>query len=198
MGQLRLVLRRASAADFEAVHSLLTEASRWLEREKDTDQWAKPWPDANGRNERIKKAIEAGRTWIAWDETTPAATLTTSPNDHKIWPAEHAREPAVYVRRITVSRDPKYARRGLGGQLIDWAGLRASSEYRAQWVRVDVWTTNTELHAYYRSLGFRFCDYSPVPRYPSAALFQKPVEEIKPVDAPLFREDRQDLLDQFG
>jgi len=189
MGHLRLVLRRASAADFEAVHGLLTEASRWLEKEKDTDQWAKPWPDANGRNERIKKAIEAGRTWIAWDDTTPAATLTTSPNDHKIWPAEHAREPAVYVRRITVNRNRRYAGKGLGGQLIDWAGLRADREYRARWVRVDVWTSNTELHAYYRSLGFRFCGYSPLPSYPSAALFQKAVGAIEPMVAPMFRED---------
>lgn len=189
MGHLRLVLRRASAADFGAVHGLLTEASRWLEKEKDTDQWAKPWPDADGRNERIKKAIEAGRTWIAWDDTTPVATLTTSPNDHQIWPEEHARELAVYVRRITVNRNRRYAGRGLGGQLIDWAGLRAGREYGARWVRVDVWTSNTELHAYYRSLGFRFCDYSPLPSYPSAALFQKAVGEIEPMVAPMFRED---------
>ena len=164
MGQLPFVLRPAEAADYAAVRSLLTEASWWLEREKDTDQWAKPWPDANGRKERIKKAIEAGRTWIAWDDAMPVATLTTSPNDHKIWPAEHALEPAVYVRRITVSRSPTYAGRGLGGQLLDWAGLRASRDYGARWVRVDVWTTNTELHAYYRSLGIQVLRLLPGPR----------------------------------
>ena len=73
--------------------------------------------------------------------------------------------------------------------MIDWAGLRADREYGAHWVRVDVWTSNTELHAYYRSLGFRFCDYSPLPSYPSAALFQKAVGEIEPMVAPMFRED---------
>jgi hypothetical protein len=54
---------------------------------------------------------------------------------------------------------------------------------------VDVWTTNTGLHAYYRHQGFTFCDYSPVPNYPSAALFQKPADQIAFPEAPLFRED---------
>ena len=73
--------------------------------------------------------------------------------------------------------------------MLDWAGLRAAREYDARWVRVDVWTTNIKLHAYYRGQGFKFRDYSPVPGYPSAALFQKAVDEIRPIVAPLFRED---------
>lgn len=186
MGQLGLVLRRASVADFEEVRSLLTEASQWLET-KDTDQWAKPWPDANGRNERIKGAIRAGRTWIVWDGVRSAATLTASPNDHRIWPEKNRRDPAVYVRRIVVSRRLKGF--GLGGQLLDWAGLRAYREYGARWVRVDVWTTNTRLHDYYIDQGFTFCEYSSVRDYPSAALFQKRADQIKPPETPLFRED---------
>lgn len=186
MGQLRLVLRRASAVDFDAVHSLLTEASRWLET-KGTNQWAKPWPDENGRNERVAGAIEAGRTWIAWQDDRAAATLTTSPNDHEIWPAGKARESAVYVRRIVVSRD--YAGVGLGGQLLDWAGLRAGHFYGALWVRVDVWTTNKRLHNYYRKQGFKRCGRSPVTAYPSAALFQKRIAKIRPPETPLFHED---------
>lgn len=183
MGQLQLVLRQASVDNFEIVHSLLTEASRWL-RTKNTDQWTAPWPDANGRNERIKKAIGAGRTWIAWDNLQPAATLTASPNDHRIWPEADVRDPAVYVRRIVVSRG--YAGQGLGAQLLDWAGLRASRTYGALWVRVDVWTTNTELHEYYRRQGFKECGRSPIADYPSAALFQKRIDQIKPPENPLF------------
>jgi len=189
MGQLRLlVLRRATPGDFEAVRSLLREASRWLGT-RNTDQWAVPWPDENGRNTNIKRAIRAGRTWVAWDDSRPVATLTASPNHHMIWPAENGREPAVYVRRITVSRSPEYAGQGLGGQLLDWAGLRANRDYGARWVRVDVWTTNTKLHDYYVNQGFEECGRSPVPDYPSAVLFQKSVGEIKPPAAPLFRED---------
>ena len=188
MGQLGLlVLRRATPGDFEAVRSLLREASRWLGT-RNTDQWAVPWPDENGRNTNIKRAIRAGRTWVAWDDSRPVATLTASPNHHMIWPAANGQEPAVYVRRITVSRRPEYAGHGLGGQLLDWAGLRANRDYGALWVRVDVWTTNTKLHDYYVNQGFQECGRSPVPDYPSAALFQKSVEEIRLPAAPLFRE----------
>jgi GNAT superfamily N-acetyltransferase len=188
MGQLRLLtLRRARPDDFEAVRSLLKEASRWLGT-KNTDQWAVPWPDENGRNTNIKRAIRAGRTWIVLDaDARSAATLTASPNHHGIWPERNGREPAVYVRRITVSR--RYAGQGLGGQLLDWAGLRANRDYGARWIRVDVWTTNTQLHDYYRRQGFQYCGRCAVPGYPSAALFQKSVEEIKPAKTPLFRED---------
>src|SRR5579859_2308688 len=167
MGGLWFVLRRAGEDDFEAVRGLLSEASQWL-RGKGTDQWAAPWPDENGRNENIRRAIRADRTWIVWDAGQAAATLTASPNDHKIWPAGRRLERAVYVRRLTVRR--RYAGIGLGGQLLDWAGLRASREYGARWIRVDVWTTNTGLHSYYRRQGFAYCGLSPVPGYPSAAL----------------------------
>lgn len=188
MGQLPFALRRASAADYKAVHGLLREASQWLES-KDTDQWRRPWPDEKGRNERVMRAIKAGRTWIAWDGTRAVATLTASPNHHMIWPEENGHEPAVYVRRITVSRDDRYAGRRLGGQLLDWAGLRAKHDYGARWIRVDVWTTNIKLHNYYLDQGFQYCGLCPIPGYPSAALFQKSVAEIKPTDAPLFQED---------
>jgi ribosomal protein S18 acetylase RimI-like enzyme len=191
MGRLLLALRRAGANDFEAVLGLVIEASQWL-RTKDTDQWAVPWPDANGRKERITRAIGAGRIWIAWDGNLAAATLTASPNHHQVWPPENWPERAVYVRRITVSRT--YSGLGLGGQLIDWAGLRASREYGARWIRADVWTTNTELHGYYRRQGFEYAGLSPVPGYPSAALFQKPTDQIRPPEAPLFRDAPESLF----
>ena len=52
-----------------------------------------------------------------------------------------------------------------------------------------MWTTNTKLQDYYQKQGFKECGRSPIPDYPSAALFQKPVDQIKFPAAPLFRED---------
>jgi ribosomal protein S18 acetylase RimI-like enzyme len=187
MGHVRLVLRRASLDDVEAVRSLLREASRWLGT-KNIDQWAVPWPDENGRNTNVKQAIRAGRTWIVLDnESRAAATLTASPNHHGIWPEPDGLEPTVHVRRITVSR--QFAGRGLGSQLLDWAGLSANRDYGARWIRVDVWTTNVKLHDYYRRQGFTFCGVSPILGYPSAALFEKPIDQISGLQDPLFRED---------
>jgi len=188
MGRLVLVLRRAGIHDHGAVSGLREEARQWL-RTRSTDQWAKPWPSEDAREKRILAAIRAGRTWIAWDGIIPAATITASPNHHGIWPEENRRDPAVYIRRLVVSRNRKYAGHGLGAQLLDWAGLRASREYGARWVRADVWTTNTKLHDYYRDQRFEFCGFCEwIADYPSAALFQKPVDEIKPLEDPLFRE----------
>ena len=191
MGELRLVLRRASKEDFEAVRNLLTDASRWLRR-KGTDQWSAPWPNENGRNDNIRRAIGAGRTWVAWDGDLAAATLTVSPHHHENWPPGNRHEQAVYVRRIAVNHT--YSGRGLGGQLIDWAGLRARREYGARWIRAEVWTTNTQLHDYYRRQGFEYSGLSPVSGYPSAALFQKSTDQIRPPEAPLFRDAPEGLF----
>src|SRR5215469_14017764 len=188
MGRLELALRRAGTNDYGAISGLRAEARQWL-RTKSTDQWAKPWPSEDARERRIKAAIRAGRTWIVCDGAVPVATITASPNHHQIWPVENQRDLAVYIRRLVVSRDPKYAGHGLGAQLLDWAGLHASREYGARWVRADVWTTNTKLHQYYRDLGFAFCGFCEwIADYPSAALFQKRVDEIKPLEDPLFVE----------
>jgi ribosomal protein S18 acetylase RimI-like enzyme len=87
---------------------------------------------------------------------------------------------------MVVSR--AFAGRGLGAALLDWAGLRARRLHGARWVRVDVWTTNTTLHAYYRRHGFEFHGLREESTgYPSAALFQKATEGIRPTVDTLFR-----------
>jgi GNAT superfamily N-acetyltransferase len=138
------------------------------------------------RSQRIQRAIQARRTWIAWDGSQAAATITASPNHHQIWPEAKRPDPAVYIRRLVVSR--RYSGHGLGAQLLDWAGMRATSEYGARWIRLDVWTTNTELHDYYLRQGFEFYDLCEDRDYPSRALFEKRTDQIKPLEDPLFRE----------
>src|SRR5262249_28233549 len=115
-----------------------------------------------------------------------AARIRGDRAQNPIWPAETWRDPAVYVYRLVVSR--AFAGRGLGAALLDWAGLGARQRYGARWIRVDVWTTNTRLHDYYRRQGFTFCGFSEAFRYyPSAALFQKATGRIRPTRRSLFR-----------
>lgn len=166
-----------------AIYGLIGEAQEWL-RAIGSDQWQTYWP---GREERIRGSIEAGGTWAAWSGADLAATVTLSRDDHGVWPAEYRRDPAVYVARLVVSRG--CAGQDLGAQLLDWAGLRALREYGARWMRVDLWTTNTRLHDYYRRQGFELCAWcDTIPDYPSAALFQKPTGALRPPAAPLFCE----------
>jgi GNAT superfamily N-acetyltransferase len=185
-----LQIAQASAQDFDTVLGLIEDARSWL-WSKETDQWDKPWPDPAARDERVLAGLRNEKTWIVWDGDIAAATITiTTRRNNAVWskPACTAdlAERAVFVHRLITSR--KYAGSGLGAQLIDWAGLRGCREYGAKWIRIDVWRTNTGLHDYYMSKGFKPCGTCADPEYPSGALFEKPVAEILVPKLPKFTE----------
>jgi hypothetical protein len=129
------VLRLAVPGDLEVVHGLVREAAAWL-RTKGTDQWARPWPDSAGHRERILNDLLKGKTWIVWDGAAAAATITIDTdeprdlNDQPVWPTHKRREPALYVRRVIVSRS--YGGIGLGAGLLDWAADVAKKRIRSR------------------------------------------------------------------
>ena len=183
---MRIERADASPRNMEAVLSLIDEASSWL-RTKNTDQWARPWPSERKRNKRIRKGLKKRQTWIVWHGTIPAATITIAEKPiRKVWRGAEADTSAraVYVHRLVTARD--YAGWGLGERLIDWAGQRGRVLIGAQWIRIDVWTSNTALHEYYMKRGFRPCGHHTDPAYPSGALFQKSVAGTGEVYIPLF------------
>jgi GNAT superfamily N-acetyltransferase len=166
-------------ASLEAATGLIDAAGRWL-RNKDTDQWAKPWPSKAARDERVRKDLAAGKTWFVRDKDTLAAMVTaTEKAIPHVWEGSEANlaEPAVYVHRLVTARG--YAGLGLGAQLIDWAGRRGHTFYGAKWIRIDVWTTNTDLHHYYKMQRFEPCGLCADLSYRSRALFQKSFEDIE-------------------
>ncbi len=182
---LRLARAEATAEHFRVILSLIDDAAVWL-RSKNTDQWAKPWPNRRRRNSRVERGLRGGKTWIVWDGQTPAATVTVAKQPNTaVWPASayDPAEPAVYIHRLITARS--YAGWGLGAELIDWAGRRAAEQYGARSIRIDVWRSNTALHDYYRKRGFEFVGFCPDPRYPSGALFEKPVAAIEERSTPL-------------
>lgn len=181
MGTYPFVLRLAVPGDLEVVRRLVREAATWL-RTKGTDQWARPWPDPAGHRERILNDLLKGKTWIVWDETIAAATITIDTgepldlNDQPVWPTHKDREPALYVRRVIVSRS--YAGMKLGAGLLDWAAEVGQREHGAAVLRIDVWTTNLNLHAYYERRSFtrrRGREPREIADYPSQALFERNV-----------------------
>jgi GNAT superfamily N-acetyltransferase len=165
------------------VRGLVREAAEWLRTSKDTDQWATPWPDRVGQRERIQNDLLKGKTWLLWDGMTAAATITIDTeepvdlNEQPVWPANKRPEPALYVRRVVISR--KYAGRGLGAALLDWAADLARRDHEATLIRIDVWTTNIDLHAYYERQHFTRQvgrDPGELVNYPSQALFERGVD----------------------
>lgn len=190
-------IRPAEMGDMDSIIGLIDEAASWLGREKNTDQWRRPWPDREARDRRIRRGIKSGRTWIVEDRSGPGGprgTLVGTVScglggNKKLWNRRERDESAVYISRLIISR--KYAHRGIGASLINWAGLRGLQGWKAQWIRVDVWTSNLELQAYYKAQSFshvRTCDFDNPWEYPSAALFQKPTTDIAHADATRFQE----------
>ncbi len=183
---MRIVRAADTDENLEVLLGLIDEARNWLGN-KDTNQWARPWPDRASRDDRVRRGLQVGKTWIVWHEEIPVATVTiaTRPNP-VVWSGPDCRcnlsERAVYAHRLIVARN--YSGWGLGAELIDWAGLWGRREYGASWIRIDVWTSNTALHRYYTKTGFEPCGSCADPDYPSGALFQKPVSRIAPVSIP--------------
>jgi GNAT superfamily N-acetyltransferase len=165
--------------NLEAATGLIDAAGAWL-RTKDTDQWEEPWPSRQARDERVRRDLAAGKTWFVRDGDALAATVTVAQKAiPHVWEGSEADldEPAVYVHRLVTARE--YAGRELGAQLIDWAGRRGHTFYGARWIRIDVWTSNTALHQYYKMQYFEPCGFCTDPAYPSGALFQKSVHDIE-------------------
>jgi GNAT superfamily N-acetyltransferase len=166
--------------DLDAVSGLVREAAEWLRTSKNTDQWAQPWPNRIRQRERMLNDLLKGKTWLVWDGETAVATITVDIdepvdlNERPVWPERERHRSALYVRRVVVARD--YAGSGLGAALLDWAACVAQRDHQAALIRIDVWTTNLELHAYYQ--GQRFVrlpdrDTASLPGYPSQALFER-------------------------
>jgi ribosomal protein S18 acetylase RimI-like enzyme len=190
-------IRSAQMSDMRAIIGLIDEAAVWLNAAKGTDQWQRPWPDLAARDQRIRRGIKVGRTWIVENPSQPAdsprrlvGTVSCGRGGNKkLWTLRERNEPAVYISRLIVRRE--YAGHEVGAALINWVGVRGISNWGAEWIRVDVWTTNQGLQAYYKAQKFahvRTYDFDDYWEYPSAALFQKPAAEIDAADAELFQE----------
>jgi GNAT superfamily N-acetyltransferase len=164
-------IERAEPADLAHILDMRAEAASWLGA-LGTDQWSKPFPDEPTQTARLLDGIRAGETWMVRDSSATVGTITVNSfSNPLLWTEEERAEPARYIHKMTVRRS--HAGTGLGGRMLDWAADRAAAE-GALWLRLDAWTTNTALHAYYQRQGFKHVRNVVRPDYPSGALFQRP------------------------
>ena len=166
----------AGRDDLANLVAFRNEAARWLAA-RGIDQWSGPWPSEDLMVEGMLRNIDAGETFIVWDDDdTPAATITINRwAKPELWTEQERAEPALYAHKVTVDR--AYGGQGLGAELLDWAGTHAADE-GADWLRVDVWTTNDKLQQYYRDQGFAHVRTVVLPHNPSGALFQRPARRV--------------------
>ncbi|MFD5403759.1 GNAT family N-acetyltransferase [Streptomyces griseorubiginosus] len=136
----------AQPVDVSTLLAFREEAAAWLSR-LGTDQWQRPYPA-----DKLLETIQAGTVFMVLDGDATAATITLTPEvEEGLWTEQELAEPSLFINKLSVART--YAGQNLGGRLLDWAGDRA---YRAgaKWLRLDAWTTNEDLQAYYLRQGF--------------------------------------------
>jgi len=59
-------MRPATLDDLDIIKRMISDAKAWL-KDLGTDQWSTDWPDPHGRtrSDRVRHAIENGKTWLA-------------------------------------------------------------------------------------------------------------------------------------
>lgn len=140
-----LHVRLAEPGDVEGVLDLLGEAARWIRSLTGILQWPERFP-----RQFIADLVDEGVVYVALDDGQLVATLCLQWADPMFWP--DGDDGAVYVHRLVVKRS--YAGRGIGEQLLAWAGERAAEAGRF-FLRLDCMTENAGLRRYYEALGFR-------------------------------------------
>ncbi len=120
--------------------------------------------------------LRAKKTWILEDGGVAVGTITADRDADGHWPEPQRSEPAIYIHRLVV--ELTHSGRDLGAQLIDWAAQSTVDGDTADWIRVNAWESNEDLHRYYLRQGFAFVGHAVLhedePDYPAGALFQRP------------------------
>ena len=171
-----LRIRRGTAGDADTIIGLIDEAADWL-RGKGTDQWAQPWPNRAARDGRVRRGLRNGNTWIAEAAGQAIATITYRPHGNQmLWTPGRIVGPGGL--RVAPDRDPARSGLGIGAAMIDWAAAQAVRDWNAQWIRIDVWTTNVALHSYYEKRGFRLLRIAPCE---ARLILPRPCSRSRPV-----------------
>lgn len=169
-------IRPAVHDDLTLICRLRLQRSAWLAA-RGSDQWSTA---ASGLSidyfeQAVERAVSAWETWIAEVDGEAAGTITINDRaDRQLWTGAELAD-ALIVHYLIV--DLRYAGHGVGEQLLAHAAALARAHGR-HWVRLDAWTTNSALHAYYRRAGFRLARIAdPDSPSPSCALFERHVDD---------------------
>ncbi len=150
------------------IHQIRRHAEEWL-ADKGTDQY-QHGIDRDAVRRSIDKQIDAG-AFVGWcvDGQVVAIVALIEP-DAELWTPEEVKEPQTYITRLLVAEGQHG--RDYGGALLD-AVAEHARQRGDRLVRLNCWSTNTRLHAYYRSQGFKHVRTVDIRGRMSGALFQR-------------------------
>ena len=146
----RIQVRVATPADAPLILEMLHEAENWLRERGDP-----MWEAADLDPARLGRDVAAGMHRIAEVDGEPAGTIRFQLEDEEFWPDLLGSGEDAYVHRLAVRRS--FARRGVGGALLDWAARHAAALGRRQ-LRLDCDHHRQRLRAFYERSGFRYQD----------------------------------------
>jgi ribosomal protein S18 acetylase RimI-like enzyme len=176
---MMLYLRRATIDDVDTLLRWRVETAQYLAERYGTDQWSTPYP-----RERLERWATRGVMWMAsldgFANALPIATVTLDDEPEPgLWTPEEQLIPARYMSKLNVKPIDELRGLGIGAALLEWC-LAQTSLAGGEFLRIDCWSTNTSLHAYYQQFGFQYV--RTVPGVNSGALFQA---EARTLQSPL-------------
>ena len=163
-------IRRATDDDIPTVAEMWTEAAEWL-ASHGYDQWQYPVKMHN-----IEAAVAGQNCWLVEDGGKAIGTVTLDEHaDPSLWLPGDKPADALYLHRLVVRRENTGGH--LGSAIIDWASQRAARLGKA-WLRLDAWSSNTDLHRYYLNLRFRLVRVVEGADVVSGVLFERPAGTV--------------------
>lgn len=143
---MNLNIKKATAQDARVVAEILTEAMHYKLKHGDN-----VWGDQPYAPEEVRKHIAQDVTYLAYENGEPVATFVLTWSDEMVW----GDQPPIagYVHQLAVK--DSHRGRGMGRQLLDWAGQKAAEKGR-ELLRIDVPPFNEGLKRYYEKLGFEW------------------------------------------
>jgi GNAT superfamily N-acetyltransferase len=170
-----IFMARARPFDVDTIMAWRRQRVAWL-AQHGHDQWSIPLPRS-----AVAATVLAGQTWMLRDGAHPIATITLTAytdlddlwkpdrDPETLWHPGDDPADALYAAKMIVPKE--HAGQELGAQMLDWTAGRAF-DAGLTWLRLDAWTTNLQLHAYYRAHGFQHV--RTVTTRVSGACFQRP------------------------
>jgi ribosomal protein S18 acetylase RimI-like enzyme len=142
-----LVVRRATAADAEAIVGIHEDTMSWAYARGFRSQG--PYPTLR---EDVLARIARHDVYIALIEDAPAATVTVTAGEHPLWSDLPGN--TMYLYALAVAR--AFAGAEIGRALLRWAvSLASAVGYDA--LRLECDAHNAALLAYYKRAGFAPC-----------------------------------------
>jgi GNAT superfamily N-acetyltransferase len=153
----RLLIRRATSADADAIVETLAEAARWVEDLDGTVMWV----EGELEDERVRLEAAAGMFVVGEVDGRVAGAMRFQLEDQLFWPDLNAADSA-FVHRLAVRR--AFAGQGISTALLESAVDRARTLGR-RYLRLDCDAERSRLRAFYERFGFRLHSYRQVGSY---------------------------------